>query len=112
MPERLWKSPKIAESVTVPKVLGDIFESLIGAIYVDSGCSLDETWRIAYRLMENEIRKYQFLFWGILKMITFFYLCDITQVPGLLCFRILFTRYSKERHDGTVREIPGTETSF
>jgi len=41
--------------VDVPKVLGDIFEALAGAIFLDSGFSLDTVWKIFYRLMKNEI---------------------------------------------------------
>jgi endoribonuclease Dicer len=45
----------MAEAVQVPKVLGDIFESLAGAIYLDSGLDLQEVWRVYYRLMRREI---------------------------------------------------------
>jgi dsRNA-specific ribonuclease len=45
----------MAEAVQVPKVLGDIFESLAGAIYLDSGLDLKEVWRVYYRLMWREI---------------------------------------------------------
>lgn len=39
----------------VPKALGDIFESLAGAIYLDSGMSLDVVWRVYYRIMKPQI---------------------------------------------------------
>ncbi|XP_033733992.1 LOW QUALITY PROTEIN: endoribonuclease Dicer-like [Pecten maximus] len=42
----------------VPKALGDIFESLAGAIYLDSGLSLDVVWRVYYRMMKPQIDKY------------------------------------------------------
>lgn len=29
-----------------PKVLADIVESLVGAVYVDSQCSMDTTWQV------------------------------------------------------------------
>jgi dsRNA-specific ribonuclease len=45
----------LAEAVEVPKVLGDLFESLAGAIYLDSGLNLQEVWRVYYRLMRIEI---------------------------------------------------------
>lgn len=48
----------IAKSIEVPKALGDIFESLIGAIYLDSNLSLTETWNVIYHLMQNEIEKF------------------------------------------------------
>ena len=44
----------LAEHVDVPKVLGDIFESFIGAIYVDSGKDLLKVWEIVYTLMHKE----------------------------------------------------------
>ena len=42
----------------VPKALGDIFESVAGAIYLDSGMSLDVVWRVFYRIMKPQIGKY------------------------------------------------------
>uniref|UniRef100_K1QXR8 ribonuclease III n=1 Tax=Magallana gigas TaxID=29159 RepID=K1QXR8_MAGGI len=42
----------------VPKALGDIFESLAGAIYLDSKMSLDTVWRVYYRIMKPQIDKY------------------------------------------------------
>lgn len=46
-----------AESVDVPKVLGDLFESLIAAIYLDCDRDLSFVWNICYRFLENEISK-------------------------------------------------------
>jgi endoribonuclease Dicer len=51
---------RIAEAVEVPKVLGDLFESLAGAIYLDSGLNLQEVWRVYYRLMRREIGESNF----------------------------------------------------
>ncbi|KRZ94846.1 Endoribonuclease dcr-1 [Trichinella sp. T8] len=45
------------EQVEVPKALGDIFESVAGAIYLDSGCSLHTVWRIYYNMLREEIEK-------------------------------------------------------
>ncbi|XP_012942349.1 endoribonuclease Dicer [Aplysia californica] len=42
----------------IPKALGDIFESVAGAIYLDSGMSLDAVWRVYYRMMKPHIDKY------------------------------------------------------
>lgn len=47
-----------AESVEVPKVLGDIFESIIGAVYLDSGLNLMTTWKTVYHLLKNEIHEF------------------------------------------------------
>ncbi|XP_046742064.1 endoribonuclease Dcr-1 isoform X2 [Diprion similis] len=47
-----------AEDVEVPKALGDVFESLAGAIYLDSGMSLDAVWRVYYRIMRSEIEQF------------------------------------------------------
>ncbi|XP_043278022.1 endoribonuclease Dcr-1 isoform X2 [Venturia canescens] len=44
-----------AEDVEVPKALGDVFESLAGAIYLDSRMSLDAVWGVYYRIMKSEI---------------------------------------------------------
>uniref|UniRef100_A0A2H8TDA5 Endoribonuclease Dicer n=1 Tax=Melanaphis sacchari TaxID=742174 RepID=A0A2H8TDA5_9HEMI len=47
-----------AESVDVPKVLGDLFESLIAAIYLDCNRDLNFVWTIVYRFLENEIKEF------------------------------------------------------
>lgn len=44
-----------AEDVEVPKALGDVFESVAGAIYLDSGMSLNAVWKVYYGIMRNEI---------------------------------------------------------
>lgn len=48
----------MAEHVEVPKVLGDIFESTIGAIYLDSNKDLTTVWNIIYSIMHKEIGAY------------------------------------------------------
>ncbi len=45
------------EDIEVPKALGDIFESVAGAIYLDSGCSLDVVWKVFYVLMQEQLEK-------------------------------------------------------
>ena len=35
----------------MPKAMGDIFESLAGAIYMDSGMSLETVWSVYYPMM-------------------------------------------------------------
>lgn len=40
--------------IAAPKVLGDIFESVIGAIYVDSG--LQTAWRVCMHLLSDSLR--------------------------------------------------------
>lgn len=44
-----------AEDIEVPKALGDVFESVAGAIYLDSGMSLDQVWRVYFKMMKPEI---------------------------------------------------------
>lgn len=44
-----------AEEVEVPKALGDIFESVAGAIFLDSNMSLDTVWQVYYAMMKPEI---------------------------------------------------------
>ncbi|KAF2884859.1 hypothetical protein ILUMI_21336 [Ignelater luminosus] len=46
------------EDVEVPKALGDVFESVAGAIFLDSGMSLDAVWKVYYRMMRNEIERF------------------------------------------------------
>ncbi|CRK99124.1 CLUMA_CG012128, isoform A [Clunio marinus] len=48
-----------AESVDVPKVIGDIFESIVGAIFLDSGLNLETTWNVIYRMMKKELHEFQ-----------------------------------------------------
>lgn len=48
-----------AEDVEVPKALGDLFESVAGAIFLDSNMSLDTVWKVRlvtfpYALIENK----------------------------------------------------------
>lgn len=44
-----------AEDIEVPKALGDVFESVAGAIYLDSGMSLDQVWKVYSKMMKPEI---------------------------------------------------------
>lgn len=45
----------MAAYVDVPKILGDLFESVVGAIYLDTGKDLAKVWEIVYGLMNKEI---------------------------------------------------------
>ncbi|CAH1110958.1 unnamed protein product [Psylliodes chrysocephalus] len=45
----------LAESVDVPKVLGDIFEAIAGAVYLDSNKDLKKVWEVFYKIMWKEI---------------------------------------------------------
>jgi endoribonuclease Dicer len=47
-----------AEDVEVPKALGDVFESLAGAIYLDSNMSLDAVWTVYFKIMKSEIEQF------------------------------------------------------
>jgi len=47
-----------AEDVEVPKALGDIFESVAGAIFLDSGRSLDTVWTVYYHMMKADIDRF------------------------------------------------------
>jgi len=51
----------MASNVDVPKVLGDIFESVAGAIFVDSGMSLDAVWRSYLRFLSADMGMFFFL---------------------------------------------------
>lgn len=48
----------VVESVDVPKVLGDIFESLACAVFFDSGKNLNVVWNVFSKLMNNEIKMF------------------------------------------------------
>lgn len=52
------ESSAAAESVDIPKSLGDLFESIIGAIFLDSGLNFKKTWDVIYHLMKNEIHQF------------------------------------------------------
>lgn len=47
-----------AESVDIPKVIGDIFESIVGAVFLDSGLDLAVTWQVIYGLLQNELHEF------------------------------------------------------
>lgn len=46
------------EDIEVPKAMGDIFESLAGAIYMDSNMSLEMVWQVYYPMMRPLIEKF------------------------------------------------------
>ncbi|XP_064622182.1 endoribonuclease Dicer-like isoform X2 [Lineus longissimus] len=46
------------EDIEIPKALGDIFESVAGAIYLDSGMSLEAVWKVYYRMMRPQIEMF------------------------------------------------------
>ncbi|XP_017475087.1 PREDICTED: endoribonuclease Dcr-1 [Rhagoletis zephyria] len=47
-----------AEDVEVPKALGDVFESIAGAIFLDSNMSLDVVWQVYSNMMKPEIEQF------------------------------------------------------
>ncbi|KAA3677399.1 endoribonuclease Dicer [Paragonimus westermani] len=49
---------RVSDDVEIPKALGDIFESLAGAVFLDSGLSLDTVWAVFYPLMKERIERY------------------------------------------------------
>ena len=55
----------MAEHVDVPKVLGDLYESVIGAIFLDSGKNLQTVWNVVYSLMKREIGKITYIVYFI-----------------------------------------------
>ena len=50
------------DEIDVPKALSDIFEALVGAIYIDNGFNLDHLWKIVYRMIKTEVGKLAFVF--------------------------------------------------
>lgn len=57
-PELKNETYNIADNVEVPKVLGDLVESLIAAVYMDSH-DLKVTWQVIYNILEKEIKEFQ-----------------------------------------------------
>ncbi|XP_047345738.1 endoribonuclease Dicer isoform X1 [Vespa velutina] len=58
--ENLWilleeEECNMAEYVDVPKVLSDIFESFIGAVYLDTNKNIKQVWELLFALMYKEI---------------------------------------------------------
>lgn len=49
------REAKTLEETDVPKALGDVFEAVAGAVYLDSNYSLDAVWRVYYPLMKIEL---------------------------------------------------------
>lgn len=47
-----------AEDVEVPKALGDVFESVAGAIFLDSNMALDVVWNVYSNMMKPEIEQF------------------------------------------------------
>ena len=43
------------EGIEAPKVLGDIFESVAGAVFMDSGMDFTKVWGVYYRMMQPYI---------------------------------------------------------
>ena len=42
------------EQIEVPKALGDVIESLIGAVFLDSNCCLETTWKVIVKLYGDD----------------------------------------------------------
>jgi hypothetical protein len=80
-----------------PKTLGDVFESVAGAIFLDSDFSLDAVWRVYYNLMKNQI--------GILQLSVAPSLNPflLTSVEKRFFFRVLRRKMSEKSHSGIVR---------
>ncbi|XP_044163480.1 LOW QUALITY PROTEIN: endoribonuclease Dicer-like [Acropora millepora] len=51
-------SEETAAGIEAPKVLGDIFESVAGAVFLDSGMDLTKIWGVYYRMMKPYIDDY------------------------------------------------------
>ena len=53
----IFVSQEDEEGIEAPKVLGDIFESVAGAVFLDSGMDLATTWVVYYRMIGPYISK-------------------------------------------------------
>lgn len=45
-------------AVEAPKILGDVFESVAGAVFLDSGMDVVKTWKVYHRMMKPYIDFY------------------------------------------------------
>lgn len=49
---------EVAEALNIPKAIGDMFESIVGAVFLDSGLNFTVTWNLIYRLLQKEIEEF------------------------------------------------------
>jgi dsRNA-specific ribonuclease len=45
-------SDETQEGIEVPKVLADLFEAVIGAVFVDCGQDEEKTWHVVFPLLQ------------------------------------------------------------
>lgn len=45
------------DGIEVPKILADIFESVVAAVFVDTGMDVERTWLIVYKLLKTTFGK-------------------------------------------------------
>lgn len=50
--------PKVCTGSLTLKVLGDLFEALVGAVFVDSGCNILTTWNVVKPLILDSVEHY------------------------------------------------------
>ncbi|VDN14165.1 unnamed protein product [Dibothriocephalus latus] len=50
------------DEVEIPKALGDIFESLAGAVFIDSDLCLNTVWRVFYPLIKERVGMFAYIF--------------------------------------------------
>lgn len=51
------ESDENSEGIEVPKVMADIFESVIAAVFLDSGMDVEKTWLVVYKLLKPTLGK-------------------------------------------------------
>ena len=84
----------VFEQIEVPKALGDLVESLIGAIFLDSKCDLKIVWRFIERLFGDQLQK-------IMKVKHKNYTAELMELfPGKVIFK-----NSEVMKDGKVSRI-------
>lgn len=42
---------------TAPKALADVFEALVGAIFLDTGKCLDTVWKVVHHFLQHYLGK-------------------------------------------------------
>lgn len=87
------------EDIEVPKAMGDIFESLAGAIYMDSRMSLETVWQVYYPMMRPLIGETLTLVWMFesshrrLFVSSFLFLLQRNSLP--MCHALLSGSFSR-----------------
>lgn len=82
----------VVEDLDPPKVLGDLLESIAGAIFIDSGMSLEAVWSIFQPLFDKKIGK----FWYVFNLTFTFCLFNLGEFKGEIPIGPIQELFNKE----------------